>query len=130
MNKFNSYNDSNNDVTDDLLKRILLHLLTFGPDTPKLMGKRLLGERTNIDPPDIKEACIKLREMGLVKRRDGKRDGKTLPKHTPTSSIKRWIKIKAKSKKIAKHDQYFELTKKGKKIAKEIKRMRNSYEWG
>ena len=68
LNKFDSNNDSNNAVTDDLLKRILLHLLIFGLDTPKLMGKRLLGERTNIDPPDIKETCIKLREMGLVKR--------------------------------------------------------------
>ncbi|MBO8181717.1 MAG: DUF2250 domain-containing protein [Archaeoglobus sp.] len=122
LNKFDrSINDSNNDVTDDLLKRILLHLLIFGPDTPKLMRKRLLGERTNIGPPDIKEACIKLREMGLVKRRDGK----TLPKHTPTSSIKPWIKIKARSKETAKHGQYFELTKEGKKIAKEI---RNKYE--
>ncbi len=101
LNKFESNNDSNN-ITDDLLKRVLLHLLIFGPDTPKLMGKRLLGERTNIDPPDIKEACIKLREMGLVKRRDGE----TLPEHTPTSSIKPWIKIKAKSKETAKHGQY------------------------
>lgn len=118
-NDFN--NDSHSDVTDDLLRRVLLHLLIFGPDTPKLMGKRLLGERTNIDPPAIKEACIKLREMGLVRRRDGR----TLPKHTPTSSIKPWIKIKAKSKETAKHGQYFVLTKKGKKIAKEIK---NNYE--
>ena len=96
--------------------------MIFGPDTPKLMGRKLLGERTNIDPPEIKEACIKLREMRLVKRRDGKRDGKrdrwTLPKHTPTSSIKRWIKIKAKSKETAKHDQYFELTKKRKEVCK------------
>jgi len=103
---------------DDLSKRVLLHLLIFGPDTPKLMGKRLLGERTNIDPSDIKEVCIKLQEMGLVKRKEGK----TLPKRTPTSSIKPWIKIKAKSKETAKHGQYFELTKEGKKVAKAIRK--------
>jgi len=103
---------------DSLSKKILLHFLIFGPDTPKLMGKRLLGKRTNIDPLIIRETCIKLCEMGLV----GRRDGKTLPKRTPTSSLKPWIKVKAKAKETTKHGQYFELTKSGKKVARTIRK--------
>ncbi|ALL01869.1 hypothetical protein Pyrde_1826 [Pyrodictium delaneyi] len=34
---------------DELSIKILLHLYTYGPDTPSLLSRRLLGERTNID---------------------------------------------------------------------------------
>ncbi len=102
---------------DKLSGKVLLHFLIFGPDTLKLMGKRLLGKETNIDPSVIKEVRAGLCEMGLVKRRNGK----VLPKRSPISSIKPWIKIKVKAKETAKHGQYFELTKEGKKVAKMLK---------
>ncbi|NJE07642.1 DUF2250 domain-containing protein [Thermococcus sp. M39] len=103
---------------DELQKKIILHLLIFGPDTPKLMSRRLLGTKTYINLHEIEDACLELCKKGLIR----KITGKIVPKHAPTSSIKPHIKIRAKSREIRRHGQYFELTKEGKQIGKIIRR--------
>ncbi|AGK62168.1 hypothetical protein Asulf_02215 [Archaeoglobus sulfaticallidus PM70-1] len=102
----------------ELQKKVILHFLTFGPDTPKLMSRRLLGVKTHVDLQILEKDCLKLCEKGLIKKIAGKK----VPKRVPTSSIKPHIKIRAKSKEIRRHGQYFELTHRGKQVGKIIKK--------
>ncbi len=97
-----------------LERLILLHLYVYGPDTPKLMARRLLGSRTRHSVDEVEAACEALEEKGLIQRYRGSLKG------SPTSSIKPWIKIRAKWDSKAR-GVYYDLTKKGKETAKAIR---------
>ena len=104
---------------DEFGVKVLLHLYIYGPDTPKLLCRRLLGERSQIDVAVLEQVLDNLVNKGLVKRMQIR----TIPKNAATSSIKPWIKVKAKANEVRKHGQYYELTKEGKRIAREIKNL-------
>ncbi len=104
---------------NELGTKVLLHLYTYGPDTPRLLCRRLLGERQQIDTTQLERVLDNLANKRLVKRMQIR----TIPRNTATSSIKPWIKVKAKANEVRKHGQYYELTKDGKRIAREIKNL-------
>lgn len=103
----------------ELEKKILVHILVFGPDNAWLMARRLLGRAgwaPAYDEKEIEEACLRLEELGLLERYNGSL------KWLPTSSVKPWIKFKQRNKDAKPKGIYFQLTKEGKKIAKELKK--------
>jgi DNA-binding Lrp family transcriptional regulator len=55
----------------DLEKKILIHIYKYGPDTPWLMTRRLLGEHgwaPKYDEGEVEMACTRLEEAGLLTR--------------------------------------------------------------
>ncbi|AEM38998.1 protein of unknown function DUF2250 [Pyrolobus fumarii 1A] len=111
---------------DGLSLKVLLHLYEYGPDTPKLMCRRLLGERTQLDPALLERVLEAIAEKGLVKRMQSK----TVPKNTATSSIKPWIKVRVKSSEVRRHGQYYELAREGEKLAKRVRDLLRSMAGG
>ena len=97
----------------------LLHLHLYGPDTPSLMARRLLGRRTRIDPTALEEALEQLAAEGLVERLESR----IVPKSTATSSIKPWIKVRAGSREVRRHGQYYSLTREGRRSARRLREL-------
>ncbi len=99
---------------EDLREKILLHIYKFGPDTPWLMARRLLGNSgwaPSYDESSIEEACRQLEDGGYLVRYEGPL------KRSVTSSIKPWLKVKSREMGGKPKGTYYTLTKKGRRLA-------------
>jgi len=98
----------------DLERKILAHIYAYGPDTPWLMARRLLGAAgwTPVAPEgEVEGACRRLEEMGLLERYRGSLKGLV------TSSIKPWLKVKRRNPDRKGSGIYYDLTKRGRWVA-------------
>jgi len=105
------------DELTDLMKKILIHIYKYGPDNSWYMARRLLGESgytPKFDEDEIEINCKKLKEMGLLTVYNGSL------KRSVTSSVKPWLKVKAKETGAKPKGVYYDLTKKGRKIASQL----------
>ncbi|MEM0068784.1 MAG: hypothetical protein QW232_02190 [Saccharolobus sp.] len=111
---------------DDLMKKVLIHIYKYGPDNPWYMARRLLGESgwgEKYSQEDIENACKKLEELGYLIRFNGNL------KRSVTSSVKPWLKVKAKELDHKPKGIYYDLSKKGKKLASTLyKEYKKEYE--
>jgi len=110
---------------DELTIAIITHIYKFGPDTPWLMARRMLGSSgwaPKIDEAKIEERCRELEKEGILCRYNGNL------KWRPTSSIKPWLKFKVRNRDLKPRGIYYDLTKKGRRIAVEIKKRGNSHQ--
>lgn len=99
----------------ELEKKILAHIYAYGPDTPWLMARRLLGAsgwRPVAPEEEVGSACRRLEEMGLLGRYLGNLKGRV------TSSIKPWLKVKQRNPERRGSDVYS--TKEGRRVAGEL----------
>ncbi|MDG6930600.1 MAG: hypothetical protein JRN10_05110, partial [Nitrososphaerota archaeon] len=99
---------------------IIIHIYKFGPDTPWLMARRMLGNSgwaPKLDEDQIAARCIRMENMGILARYGGNLKWK------PTSSIKPWLKFKVRNRDLKPRGIYFNLTKKGKRIAVYMKKI-------
>jgi len=108
----------------DLEKKILVHIYRYGPDTPWLMARRLLG-RSGWAPAyreeDLEAACEHLESMGLLARFRGQL------KLRVTSSVKPWLKVKSRVADGKPPGVYYDLTKEGRRLASQLhKEMRDA----
>jgi hypothetical protein len=104
---------------DELEEAIVVHIYRFGPDTPWLMPRRMLGNsgwKPKIDEDQIIDRCRRMESMGLLERYDGNL------KWRATSSIKPWLKFKVRNRDLKPRGIYFDLTKKGRRVAVKIKK--------
>ncbi|MGC8608763.1 MAG: MarR family transcriptional regulator [Thermoplasmata archaeon] len=102
---------------DPVEEMILVHIYRFGADSPKYMAFRLLGSSgyvASYDRETLKKVCKDLETKGMLEVYRGNL------KRSPTSSIKPWIKIKAREMNHQPAGIYYCLTKNGKRIAHEI----------
>jgi hypothetical protein len=102
---------------NDLMKKILIHIYKYGPDNPWYMARRLLGESgwaPKYNEDEIDAACRKLEEMGYLVRFQG------ALKKSVTSSVKPWLKVKAKELGHKPKGIYFDLSKEGRRIASDL----------
>lgn len=99
-----------------LLLDILRHTKRHGPDTPTLIVKRLLGQRTGLSVPQVRAAYAELCELGLLQPLAGK----VIPRRYETSSIKKTLKRRAKYATPRKTHTYFELTREGKLLLRRL----------
>lgn len=93
---------------------ILVHIYKYGPDTPWYMARRLMGESgwaPKYDQDQIENACAHLEREGLLTRFTGSL------KRSATSSIKPWLKVKAREMDHKPKGVYYDLTKEGKRLA-------------
>ncbi len=108
----------------ELEKLILAHIYKYGPDTPWLMARRLMGSSgwaPKYDEDAIEEACRRLESMGLLARIQGPL------KRSVTSSVKPWLKVKARESGAKPPGIYYDLTRKGRRVASGIyKELRDS----
>ncbi|MGC8582767.1 MAG: hypothetical protein ACP5KY_01375 [Thermoproteus sp.] len=98
----------------ELERKILAHIYAYGPDTPWLMARRLLGAAgwAPVVPEDeVEAACRRLEELGLLERYRGSLKGRV------TSSIKPWLKVKQRNPERKGSGIYYSLTKKGRWVA-------------
>ncbi|MDG6927463.1 MAG: hypothetical protein JRN01_03255 [Nitrososphaerota archaeon] len=105
---------------DRLDLAIIIHIYKFGPDTPWLMARRMLGNSgwaPKLDEDQIAARCIRMENMGILARYGGNLKWK------PTSSIKPWLKFKVRNRDLKPRGIYFNLTKKGKRIAVYMKKI-------
>ncbi|BDR91109.1 hypothetical protein [Vulcanisaeta souniana] len=101
----------------DLEKRILAHIYHYGPDTPWLLARRLLGAagwRPIVPEDEVEKAVQHLVQLGLLQEFRGSLKGKV------TSSVKPWLKVKQHNPERRGRGIYYELTKVGKKVASEV----------
>ncbi|WP_010901207.1 hypothetical protein [Thermoplasma acidophilum] len=101
----------------DLCKSILIHIYKYGPDSPKYMSHRLLGASgwaPKYDQEELKRACKKMESMRLLTIFNGPL------KRSPTSSVKPWIKIKAREINYKPAGIYYDLTKEGRRMASQL----------
>lgn len=101
----------------ELQRKILIHIYKYGPDNPWYMARRLLGESgwaPKYNEQEIELECRKLEEIGYLIRFQGKL------KKSVTSSIKPWLKVKARELDHKPKGIYFDLSKEGRKIASEL----------
>ncbi|MBP1449597.1 MAG: DUF2250 domain-containing protein [Thermoproteus sp.] len=101
----------------ELEKKILAHIYAYGPDTPWLMARRLLGAsgwRPVVPEEEVEAACRRLEEMGLLGRYLGNLKGRV------TSSIKPWLKVKQRNPERRDSGVYYDLTKDGRRAAGEL----------
>ncbi len=99
---------------DELQKKVLVHIYRFGPDTPWLMARRLLGESgwvPSYDELSLEEACKMLQARGYLTTYQGPL------KRSVTSSIKPWLKVKSREMGHKPKGIYYTLTKEGKRMA-------------
>ncbi len=101
----------------ELMKLILIHIYKYGPDNPWYMARRLLGESgwaPKYDEYEIEKACKELEKMKLLTPFNGQL------KRRATSSVKPWLKVKAKMYDRKPAGVYYDLTKEGRKLASEL----------
>jgi hypothetical protein len=102
---------------DELCRLILVHIYKFGPDSPWYMARRLMGTSgwaPKYNESDVERACQELEKVGLLTRYKGSL------KRSVTSSIKPWLKVKARELDHKPSGVYYELTKEGRKMASTI----------
>ncbi|MGC8569747.1 MAG: hypothetical protein ACP5L1_00275 [Caldivirga sp.] len=103
-----------NDGLSDLERMILAHIYKYGPDTPWLLARRLLGAAgwSPIVPEDeVERACKHLVQINLLQEFKGSLKGKV------TSSVKPWLKVKQHNPERRGRGVYYDLTKEGRRIA-------------
>ncbi|AWR97064.1 hypothetical protein DFR86_05465 [Acidianus sulfidivorans JP7] len=102
---------------DELMQKILIHIYKYGPDNPWYMARRLLGESgwaPKYNEDEIDEKCRQLEQMGYLIRFQG------ALKKSVTSSVKPWLKVKAKELGHKPKGIYFDLSKEGRKVASQL----------
>jgi predicted transcriptional regulator len=99
-----------------LLLDILRHTKLCGPDTPNLIIKRLLGQRTGLAVEEVRSAYAELCDLGLMRPLAGK----TIPRRYETSSIKKTLKRRAKQATPRKMHTYYELTRAGRQLLRQL----------
>ncbi|ARM75707.1 hypothetical protein [Acidianus manzaensis] len=102
---------------DELMQKILMHIYKYGPDNPWYMARRLMGESgwaPKYSEDEIDAKCRKLEEMGYLIRFQG------ALKKSVTSSVKPWLKVKAKELGHKPKGIYFDLSKEGRKVASQL----------
>ena len=116
------------DKLSGLEKKILVHIYKYGPDNPWYMARRLLGSSgwaPTYSEEEIEKACERLEKMGLLQRFKGSL------KREVTSSIKPWLKVKAREMGHKPSGVYYDLTKEGKRISSALyKQMRDEEKQG
>lgn len=98
----------------ELKKLVLVHIYKFGPDNPWYMSRRLMGASgwsPKYDEDEVEKACRELEEEGLLTRYKGSL------KRSVTSSVKPWLKVKAKEMGSKPSGIYYDLTREGRKLA-------------
>ncbi|SMD31168.1 DUF2250 domain-containing protein [Picrophilus oshimae] len=88
----------------DLEMDILKHLDKYGPDSPSIIWRRLLGHMA--DKEQVRFAFKHLKQEGYIRYYGNKVDRNSL-----TSSLKKTLKIKARKSNSSR--SYYELTEKG-----------------
>ncbi len=114
----------NENELDELEASIVIHIYKFGPDTPWLMARRMLGNSgwaPRLNEDQIATKCKEMENIGILARYNGNL------KWRPTSSIKPWLKFKVRNRDLKPHGIYFDLTKKGRRIAANIKRKNKGF---
>ncbi|CAB1129844.1 conserved protein of unknown function [Candidatus Hydrogenisulfobacillus filiaventi] len=99
-----------------LAYQVLKHTWTYGPDTPTIIRKRLLGHRSGVGVEVIREAYALLLEAGLVERMPGKE----LDRNQLTSSVKKTLKRRAKYHTPRKTHTYYRLSRTGELVARAL----------
>ncbi len=102
---------------NDLMKKILMHIYKFGPDNPWYMARRLMGESgwaPKYSEDEIDNTCRELEKMGYLIRFQG------ALKRSVTSSVKPWLKVKAKELDHKPKGIYYDLSKEGRRVASQL----------
>lgn len=102
---------------NEIQQKILIHIYKYGPDNPWYTARRLLGESgwaPKYNEDEIESACKELEKMGYLIRYQG------ALKRTLTSSIRPWLKVKAKEINHKPKGIYFDLSREGRKIASKL----------
>ncbi|GAB6944418.1 hypothetical protein [Vulcanisaeta sp. JCM 14467] len=101
----------------DLEKKVLAHIYHYGPDTPWLLARRLLGAagwRPIVPEDEVERAVQHLVQLGLLQEFRGSLKGRV------TSSVKPWLKVKQRNPERRGRGVYYDLTKLGRKVAGEV----------
>ena len=99
---------------NDLEKKILAHIYHYGPDTPWLISRRLLGAagwRPIVPEDEVERAIQHLVNLGLLEEFKGSLKGRV------TSSVKPWLKVKQRNPERRGRGVYYDLTKIGRRVA-------------
>jgi hypothetical protein len=102
---------------NDLMKKILMHIYKFGPDNPWYMARRLMGESgwaPKYSEDEIDSTCRELEKMGYLIRFQG------ALKRSVTSSVKPWLKVKARELDHKPKGIYYDLSKEGRRVASQL----------
>jgi DNA-binding MarR family transcriptional regulator len=101
----------------ELEMKILAHIYHYGPDTPWLLARRLLGAagwRPIVPEDEVERAVQHLVQLGLLQEFRGSLKGRV------TSSVKPWLKVKQRNPERRGRGIYYDLTKIGRKVASEV----------
>ncbi len=101
----------------DLELKVLAHIYHYGPDTPWLLARRLLGAagwRPIVPEDEVEKAVQHLVQLGLLQEFHGSLKGRV------TSSVKPWLKVKQRNPERRGKGIYYDLTKIGNKVASEV----------
>ncbi|HBQ95681.1 MAG: DUF2250 domain-containing protein [Firmicutes bacterium] len=96
-------------VKNPVAYRLMVHTKRYGPDTPVIVHKRLLGRRSGLSIEEIRANYQLLLDFGLME----KTPGKELNRHDLTSSIKKTLKRRQKYHTPRKTHTYYQLSRKG-----------------
>ncbi|MFP3279752.1 MAG: hypothetical protein RXO76_01700 [Vulcanisaeta sp.] len=102
---------------NELEMKILAHIYHYGPDTPWLLARRLLGAagwRPIVPEDEVERAVQHLVQLGLLQEFRGSLKGRV------TSSVKPWLKVKQRNPERRGRGIYYDLTKIGRKVASEV----------
>ena len=94
--------------------QLMVHTRRYGPDTPMIVHKRLLGHQSGLTIEKIRENYDILLEFGLLE----KTEGKELDRNHLTSSIKKTLKRRQKYHAPRKTHTYYQLSRKGKLVVR------------
>ncbi len=94
--------------------QLMEHTRQYGPDTPMIVHKRLLGRRSGLSIEEIRENYGMLLQFGLME----KTSGKELDRNHLTSSIKKTLKRRQKYHTPRKTHTYYQLSRKGELLAR------------
>ncbi len=96
--------------------QLMMHTKHYGPDTPMIVHKRLLGRRSGLSIEEIRANYQLLLDFGLMQ----KTSGKELDRHDLTSSVKKTLKRRQKYHTPRKTHTYYELSRKGELLARAV----------
>jgi hypothetical protein len=94
--------------------QLMVHTRQYGPDTPMIVHKRLLGRRSGLPIEQIRENYDVLLEFGLME----KTSGKELDRNHLTSSVKKTLKRRQKYHTPRKTHTYYQLSRKGELVTR------------
>ena len=90
----------------ELEKKILAHIYHYGPDTPWLLARRLLGAagwKPIVPEDEVERAVQHLVQLGLLQEFRGSLKGRV------TSSVKPWLKVKQRNPERRGRGIYYDL---------------------